>query len=619
VSRPTKDAQFEQAEAWMLHTFGYRARDHAEAQLQSPISVAVVEIDRVFKHGDIRRRLRQWRSEDVLSNAGRKSYLDETTVLALILLQLRIGKVTLISDMARTVMTMNQRQRQAIGIKHGENDDDELLYDRIGGAVYRLMALVDEFPGPRKKIPSRDEYRALVERRDPEKAARNRARMQELFNALLEGSWGMLPKEVRARWEGNLAQDATLVALGGKAGNPAARNLDKARRSINYDAGYYRHGGNHAAITSDDAQAFKKAGKATGTTVIKQKDGIWGVEAELARIIPNLSGEADQFPLFTLAASAHIPGAIVGEGARLATSLHERGHRLNHWVVDRAYPNGRPYGFHIALRRLGAKLVFDYKTNDLDVQTHTADGFIMVTGHWFLNNLPVVLRNADKAMRDAETRYDNAMVRIKNQSLSDKDKADLKKPIVHEFAQAEHLYQQQLEQRAKYMLKPKGQMAPDGTRRYLVPINAPGYAKWKAKPNSHQGKTVTMTLPTLEELAKSPRIGGVKDEQYYQYGTPEWSRIYGLRNTVESANRNAKRSQFEGLGDPDKRAARGNTFTYIIIALALVSENLRQAVSFFKRKLALRKLTSKNTYVPSLFWQGSGQVPPPEVTPPPLR
>ena len=87
----------------------------------------------------------------------------------------------------------------------------------------------------------------------------------------------------------------------------------------------------------------------------------------------------------------------------------------------------------------------------------------------------------------------------------------------------------------------------------------------------------------------------------------------------ESANRNAKRSQFEDLADPDKRAARGNTFTYIVIALALVSENLRQAVSFFKRKLALRKLTSKNTYAPSLFWQTSGHVPPPEVTPPPLR
>jgi hypothetical protein len=91
-------------------------------------------------------------------------------------------------------MTMIQRQRQAIGIKHSENDDDELLYDRIRGAVYQLMALVDELPGPRRKIPSRDEYRAIVERPDPEKVARNRVQIRELFNALLEGSWGMLPK-----------------------------------------------------------------------------------------------------------------------------------------------------------------------------------------------------------------------------------------------------------------------------------------------------------------------------------------------------------------------------------------------------------------------------------------
>jgi hypothetical protein len=617
VSRPTKDAQFEQAEAWMQHTFGYRMRDYAAAKLHTPVSVAVVEIDRVFKHGDIRRRLQQWRSEDVRSNAGRKPYLDETAVLALILLQLRIGGVTLFSDMARTVMTMSPRQRQAIGIKH--DDKDRLLYDRIGGAAYRLMALVDQYPGPRKKIPSRDEYRAIVAKRDGKKVARKRAHMRELFNALLEGSWTMLPEEVRARWDGNVAQDATLVEMQGKAGNPAATNLDEGRRSINYDGGYYRHGGNHAAITSGDAQAFKKAGNTLSTTVIKQKDGKWGVEAELVRLIPNLTGEADQFPLCTLAASAHIPGAIVGEGARLATSLHDRGHQLGHWVVDRAYPNGLPYQFHIAIRRLGAKLVFDYKANDLGVQTSTANGFVMVSGHWFLDNLPKVLREADNVIRDAETKYENAMTGIHKQSLDEKEREKQKKTAIHELAQAKDLYQKQIKQRAQYMLKPKGQMTPDGIRRYLVPIDAPGYAKWKATAEFHQGKTVTMKLPTLAELAGGARAGGVKDEQYYQFGTLEWKRAYGLRNTVESANRNAKRSQFEDLADPNKRSVRGNTFTYIVIALALVSENLRQMVSFFKRRLVLGKLTSKSTYAPDSFWQSDGHQPPPEVTPPKLR
>jgi hypothetical protein len=221
--------------------------------------------------------------------------------------------------------------------------------------------------------------------------------------------------------------------------------------------------------------------------------------------------------------------------------------------------------------------------------------------------------------KKAKDKYKTSMKQINRQSLSDKEKAKLKKQVVHDFTQAEQLYQKQVEQRAKYMLKPKGQLTPEGIRRYIIPTDAPGYAKWKAKTGSHQGTTVTMTLPTPEELEKDKRAGGAKDEQYYHFGTPEWKRVYGLRNTVESANRNAKRSQFEDLADPNKRSVHGNTFTYIVIALALVSENLRQIVSFFKRRLVLKKLTSKTTYAPDSFWQSGGHVPPPEVTPPPLR
>ena len=34
-----------------------------------------------------------------------------------------------------------------------------------------------------------------------------------------------------------------------------------------------------------------------------------------------------------------------------------------------------------------------------------------------------------------------------------------------------------------------------------------------------------------------------------------------MRNVVESANRNLKRTQFENIPDPDLRAIHGNTFT----------------------------------------------------------
>lgn len=619
MSRPTDDEQRERAEEWMLQTFGYRMRDYTRAHLSEPISVAVVEIDRVFKLGGVRELLHQWRSEDVLSNAGRKPYLDEAAALALILLQFRIGRYTLFSDMAKTVMSMSPRQREAIGIHH--DDQDRLLYDRVAGAVLRLIALVDEFPGPKRKIPNREQFRDIISNREKyqEKCARNKQRMHTLFDAVLEGTWRMLPSDVRERWDGNVAEDATLVELLGKAGNPSSSNLDRDRHSINYDGTFYTRSGNHSAITPDDNAALKSNGKSSTAKVTDAKGRKWGVEAELVRIIPNADGTAD-FPLITIAGGAHKVGEIVGEGARLAQSLHDRGHRINHWVVDRLYSNGKPFEFQLPIRHLGGKLVFDYQEQTLGVMTHTANGFIMVSGRWFLDNLPNAHRECDAKMRIAENAYDAEKARVKKLILSSAEKAKKLAPAKRRYLQALKLYDDQLAEREKYMLKPKGKIAPDGTRRYLIPTDAPGYNTWKAKDKSHQGRTVSMELPTDEELAKSPRAGGIKDEQYYHFGTEAWRKAYALRNTVESANANAKRSQFEDLADPNKRSARGNTFTYIVIALALVAENLRQILTFFQQRLQSKgRFGSKTRHAADAYWQSPGEIAPPEVTPPPRR
>jgi hypothetical protein len=55
---------------------------------------------------------------------------------------------------------------------------------------------------------------------------------------------------------------------------------------------------------------------------------------------------------------------------------------------------------------------------------------------------------------------------------------------------------------------------------------------------------------------------------------------------------------------PDKRASRGNTFTYLVVALASVVENLRQIATFYKRQLATVPLRAKNKHIPSIFWRG---------------
>lgn len=148
----------------------------------------------------------------------------------------------------------------------------------------------------------------------------------------------------------------------------------------------------------------------------------------------------------------------------------------------------------------------------------------------------------------------------------------------------------------------KGVMAPDWSRRYLIPTDAPGYNGWKAKSNSHQGVTVTMKRPEGKE-ADQPNPGGLKHEQHFPWGSEEWTRANGMRNGVESVNRNLKRSQYEDMADPEKRAVRGNTFTYLVAALATVVENLRQIISFYKRQLATVPFTAKNKNVPNVFWQ----------------
>jgi hypothetical protein len=64
---------------------------------------------------------------------------------------------------------------------------------------------------------------------------------------------------------------------------------------------------------------------------------------------------------------------------------------------------------------------------------------------------------------------------------------------------------------------------------------------------------------------------------------------------------------------------RGNTFTYLVTALATVVENLRQIVSFYKRQLAVVPLTAKNKNLRSTFWQipASDQLTTTKPPPPP--
>jgi hypothetical protein len=87
----------------------------------------------------------------------------------------------------------------------------------------------------------------------------------------------------------------------------------------------------------------------------------------------------------------------------------------------------------------------------------------------------------------------------------------------------------------------------------------------------------------------------------HQWGLDRGRQAYGKRNGVESVNRNLKRGQREAIADADTRQVRGNTFTYLVVAVAAVVENLRRIISFFQERLAVRTVTSKNRDSPSTY------------------
>jgi len=390
--------------------------------------------------------------------------------------------------------------------------------------------------------------------------------------------------------------------LTGKLGNPSPKILDVDRRSANHDGGWYGRAGSHGAMSSADAAKLNAASGTTENKGTPSGKRWFGVEIEIARATANVGDAIDQFPLLTLGISFHRPGELVGEGFQLAKSLVGRGHKTGLFIADRAYTNGIWDAYHAPISAFGFKHVIDYPKTVLGKQGFDPRGFVQVSGAWYLDNLPEVLITADRTFKDARDVHDAEFYRIKRSSQPRAEQKKDRNVANKIFATATQVYTQQQHQRAKYRLMPKGKMATDWSRRYLIPIDAPKYAAWKAKSGAHQGTTVTMKAPAGAE-AETSNPGGLKREQHYPWGTAEWLKVYGMRNGVEAFNRNFKRGYEENIADPDSRAVRGNTFTYLVVALAAVVENLRQIIGFYKRQLAMVPHTAKNKKVPTVFWQ----------------
>ena len=464
-------------------------------------------------------------------------------------------------------------------------------------------------PAGRTRSFTESEFQDLLASRDPEDCAMRRERIFQLANALLEGTRLILPKALRDRSDGSLALDATMLELDGKAGNHSSKNLVGDRRTANPDGGWYGREGDHAGLSKADAAYFNETTPGKKSKGSSTKEMKWGIEVEVARQVPNYGQDVPTFPTLNVGWSAHIPGEIQGEALRIADSLIGRGHKSGFFIVDRAYPNGKVQEYAIPLRKRGFKHVFNYKRNEIGVGALDPRGFVQISGSWYLDTVPTVLREADGVVYDAKKKWfaiNRAHIKAANPTPDNTRDFDIAKKA---YIDALDLYARQFHRREQSRLKPKGQMDENGDRRYLIPTESPDYAKWKAKRGSHQSLSVEMKLPTAEQFANDPNAGGLKREQYLTWGSTEWTHMSGKRNSIEALNANVKRTQYEGIGDASLRAVRGNTFTYLISALALVTENLRTMISYFKKQLAVKPLTVQNKKAASTFWQAERHQP----------
>ena len=148
--------------------------------------------------------------------------------------------------------------------------------------------------------------------------------------------------------------------------------------------------------------------------------------------------------------------------------------------VDRAYPNGRVWEYAIPLRERGYKHAFGYTRDEIGVGALDARGFIQISGSWYLDTVPQVLRDADVIIHDARASWfatKKKFVKSPNPSPDAQLAYDAAKKS---YRDAEDLFAQQFNRRLKSRLKLKCRMDEKWNRRYLIPTDSPDYAKWIA-------------------------------------------------------------------------------------------------------------------------------------------
>src|SRR5512144_295802 len=96
----------------------------------------------------------------------------------------------------------------------------------------------------------------------------------------------------------------------------------------------------------------------------------------------------------------HKPGHEPGLNAFVVLrDLHRRGHPAGLIGADRNYNNAEPHKLQLPARALGYGWLFDYRDDQLGIQTTSGNGALQVEGSWYCPSMPLKLIRATELYR----------------------------------------------------------------------------------------------------------------------------------------------------------------------------------------------------------------------------
>lgn len=499
---------------------------------------------------------------DLGKKGGRPALADEEIVLIILIAIVAAGDAPLVTNVAHAYRArLSSPARDLLGLPRVEKTPEKAIYFRVYRALHRILEPLDPYPGPRRKRLTRVEHEELeqewlsAEQQIGDETFKvvdvRLERLRTITNLLLESAFLLLPAEARKAWKGNICIDATVVRAGGKGGAPSkkASNKPSDKMSVVPQTGWY---------TRQD-----ESGKTTKSA--------WGFEAHLVVMCANDPSEAADFPLLVLGMSLDTPASRVGENAVIAAkSVIDRGHPAGICAADRAYfPNCVPRNYQLPMRALGYTLIGDYRIDQLGVQAQR-DGAILVEGSWYCPSMPEPLINATVDVRQGKI--------------------------------TQSTYEARIDQRGRYLFRPKQSPTPDGNVVYQCPARGSGATakcpivgqpKGKitdltliTKPPTNPDKACTNSSSITLPIAPDPSSKSADDTRakYYQdvrYATSAWKALWStLRNTVEGVNGYNKDPNWSDIEEAGRRRMRGFAAQAFLLACQILGSNIRKIETF---------------------------------------